>query len=78
VTEPRKSTRESGAIGRYGTIGLEICIAVLLGFFVGNYLDSHFQTTPWLTLFGLFSGVGAAIRALVRMVRMYQEEMRGQ
>jgi ATP synthase protein I len=53
-------------IGRYGTVGLELVLSVLLGLFGGQFLDRRFHTTPWLTLVGVTYGVAAGIRGLYR------------
>jgi F0F1-type ATP synthase assembly protein I len=53
-------------IGRYGTVGLELVLSVLLGLFGGQFLDRRFHTTPWLTLVGVAYGVAAGIRGLYR------------
>jgi ATP synthase protein I len=37
---------------------------VLIGVLLGKYLDSLFDTKPWLTLVFSFLGAGAAIKAL--------------
>jgi ATP synthase protein I len=53
-------------IGRYGTVGLELVLSVLLGLFGGQFLDRRLHTTPWLTLVGVTYGVAAGIRGLYR------------
>jgi len=37
---------------------------VLVGVLLGKYLDTLFNTKPWLTLVFSFLGAGAAIKAL--------------
>ena len=44
-------------------------IAPLVGFGIGWWLDGRFDTSPWLSLVGLLAGIGAAFKALVRLVR---------
>jgi F0F1-type ATP synthase assembly protein I len=53
-------------VGRYGTVGLELVLSVLLGLFGGQFLDKRFHTSPWLTLIGLAYGVAAGVRGLYR------------
>jgi F0F1-type ATP synthase assembly protein I len=55
--------------GSAGAVGIEIVVAIAIGYFGGNFLDHKLGTRPWLTIFGLVVGVGAAIKALVRVVR---------
>ena len=54
---------------RYGSIGLEIAIAITLGYLVGDYLDERFGTAPYLLLLFLAFGLGAAVKAVLRVIR---------
>lgn len=56
-------------IGRYGAIGIEMAVAISIGFFGGRWLDGHFGTKPYLMYLGLALGIGAAFRGLVRVAR---------
>ena len=58
--------------GTAGSVGIEIAVAIAIGYFGGSYLDQKLGTRPWLTIFGLVVGVGAAIKALVRVTRAYK------
>jgi len=57
-----------------GAVGLEIAAAIGIGYLGGQFLDRKLGTTPWLTWVGFAAGVGAAIKALVRVVRSYQKD----
>ena len=57
-----------------GAVGLEMGIAVAIGYFLGNYLDGKFDTAPYLGLAGLFLGIGAAGKALWRIARKLRED----
>ena len=54
---------------RFSAVGLEISIAVALGFFFGRWLDQEAGTEPWLMLVFVVLGVGAGAKALVRVAR---------
>jgi F0F1-type ATP synthase assembly protein I len=54
-----------------GAVGLEIAAAIAIGYFGGQYLDSKFHSTPWLKWIGFGAGIGAAIKALIRVTRNY-------
>jgi ATP synthase protein I len=58
-----------------GAVGLEIALAIGIGYFGGQYLDRKLGVAPWLTWVGFAVGVGAAIKALVRVVRSYQKSL---
>ncbi len=53
-------------VGRYGTVGLELALSIVLGLVAGHYLDQRLGTGGWLTLLGLAYGVAAGVRALYR------------
>ena len=54
-----------------GAVGLEIAVAIAIGYFGGLWLDNKFHSTPWLKWIGFGAGIGAAIKALVRVTRRY-------
>ena len=58
-----------------GAVGIEIAVAIGIGYFGGQYLDRRLGTVPWLTWVGFAAGIGAAIKALVRVVRSYQKSL---
>jgi hypothetical protein len=57
---------EYKAVGSWGTLGLEIVISILFGFWLGYKADAWLHTDPWLKLVGFFLGCGAAVKALMR------------
>lgn len=61
--------------GSTGAVGLEISIAIGIGYFGGRYLDGKLGSAPWLEWIGFAAGVGAGIKALVRVVRTYQRSL---
>ncbi len=64
-----------GIAATTGAVGLEIAAAIGIGYFGGQFLDRKLGTTPWLTWVGFAAGIGAAIKALVRVVRSYQKSL---
>ena len=61
--------------GSTGAVGIEIAVAIGIGYFGGRYLDQRLGLTPWLTWLGFAVGVGAGIKALVRVVRSYKKSL---
>jgi ATP synthase protein I len=60
---------EYKAIGSYGTLGLEIVLAMLVGYFGGHWLDGKLGTDPYLSILGFCFGIGAAVKALARSIK---------
>lgn len=61
--------------GLTGAVGLEIAAAIAIGFLGGQWLDRKFETTPIITIIGFVAGIGAAIKALVRVTRSYKRTL---
>lgn len=53
-------------IGPFLTLGLQLAITVVVCFFLGRWLDSLFDTAPWLMLAGLALGVIGGIISFYR------------
>jgi F0F1-type ATP synthase assembly protein I len=64
-----------GIAATTGAVGLEIAVAIGIGYLGGQYLDRKLGTAPWLMWVGFLAGVGAAVKALVRVVRSYKRSL---
>ena len=64
-----------GTAASTGAVGIEIAVAIGIGYFGGQYLDRKLGVTPWLTWVGFAAGVGASIKALIRVVRTYKKSL---
>jgi len=60
--------------GNTGAVGIEVAVAITIGYFGGHWLDGKLHTAPWLTYLGFVAGIGAAIKALVRVARAYKKK----
>lgn len=60
--------------GSTGAVGIEVAVAIVIGYLGGHWLDGKFRTAPWLAIIGFAAGIGAAIKALVRVTRAYQKK----
>ncbi|WP_437295793.1 AtpZ/AtpI family protein [Sorangium sp. So ce426] len=54
------------AVGSYGTVGLEVVLCILVGLFIGRWLDGKLGTDPYLSVLWFFFGLGAAGKAVFR------------
>lgn len=64
------------SFGQVGAVGIEMFGAIVAGYLSGWYLDQYLGITPWLTVFLTLCGVGAAVKALVRVARHYKEQLK--
>jgi F0F1-type ATP synthase assembly protein I len=62
-------------VGTAGFVGIEILLALAVGYLGGNWLDKKFDTAPWFKWLGTVAGIGAAIKALVVVVRNYNKQL---
>ncbi|WP_437621486.1 AtpZ/AtpI family protein [Sorangium sp. So ce1151] len=58
--------QEWKAVGSYGTIGLEVVLSILVGLFIGRWLDGKLGTEPLMSVLWFFFGLGAAGKAVHR------------
>ena len=73
--EPRFIVRSDlRGLGDYGTVGLDLVLSILLGFFGGRWLDGKLGAHGWLTVLGFLLGTIAGFRSLYRAaVKMRKE-----
>jgi len=60
--------------GNTGAVGIEVAVAIAIGYLGGHWLDGKLRTSPWLGYIGFAAGIGAAIKALVRVTREYRRK----
>lgn len=53
---------------RVGSLGLEVAIALMLGFFAGRWIDRQVGTA-FVQYVGLALGAAAGVRGLLRVIR---------
>ena len=71
---PEQIGKDLRAAGGYGTVGIEIVVALLLGMLGGGWFDARYETSPWGFLVGTLFGVALAVRGLVRVSRRANRE----
>ena len=53
---------------RYGNLGVEMLVAVLIGTFGGLLLDRWLHTKPWLLLVGFVLGSAAGFKNIFSLI----------
>jgi F0F1-type ATP synthase assembly protein I len=53
------------------TVSFQLAGSILLGVFLGRYLDRWLGTTPWLMLVGLFLGLTAGITGIIKITKQF-------
>ena len=53
--------------GRVGSVGIELVIAMLIGWYGGRWLDEKLGTSKTFALIGLLLGIAAGFRSLFRL-----------
>lgn len=54
---------------KHGGLGIELVVAVLLGAFLGHWLDLRFKTSPWLTIAGFILGAASGFYNFYRLIK---------
>jgi ATP synthase protein I len=52
-------------------IGLQLVSSVLLGLYLGRYLDTRFHTGPWLMIAGILLGMTAGITGVIVLAQRF-------
>ena len=60
--------------GLAGALGIEIALCFVIGGGAGYFLDRKLNT-HWIMYLGLFFGLGAAIKGIMRVVKAYKREI---
>jgi len=60
--------------GNAVALGLEIGVCLAIGVLGGHFLDRKFNT-HWIMYLGLFFGLGAAIKGIMRVTKAYKREV---
>lgn len=53
----------------FGSLGLQVALAIFIGYGIGRYLDGKFGSGPWLTVIFFMFGIAAAIRNLALAIK---------
>ena len=72
---PRPGSRPLG-LGVAAAGGIEFTVAILVGLFVGRWLDRRMGTGPWLLILGTFVGAAAGFYNLYRALTTAQRASR--
>lgn len=74
--EPKKKGQGGAlqALALTTTIGMELAITVVLGYYGGQYLDQRFATGPWLMLAGVLVGLAAGIVGVYKTLQGFFRE----
>ena len=58
----------------FGSLGLQVALSIFIGYGVGRYLDTRYESGPWLTSSFFLIGVAAAVRNIglaIRKIRKF-------
>jgi ATP synthase protein I len=57
--------------------GIQLAAVVVLMFFLGRWLDTHFETTPWLMIVCIIFGIAGGLFHFIKTVsNLEQKEKR--
>ena len=72
--KPKKSDRFEimRATGLFMQLGLSMVFCVVIGFFIGRFLDGFLGTLPVLMIIFSFIGLGAALKVMYDIVKDWE------
>jgi len=56
------------------TLGVELAICVVLGFYGGRQLDRVLETSPWLMIAGILVGIALGIWGIVKILARFMKD----
>lgn len=77
IEKDKKNQGRGGALQALAlttTIGMELAISVVIGYYGGQYLDRQFATGPWLMLAGVLGGLAAGIVGVYKTLQGFFRE----
>ena len=57
------------------SLGIEMAVSIIIGYFIGLNLDKYFDTGSTLTIVFILFGIAAGFRNLIRLARSVQKDM---
>jgi len=61
-------------VGLLTSIPFILALAPIIGFFIGQYMDNHFRTRPWLSIILLLFGFIGGVRETIKIIKISQQE----
>jgi len=65
-------------VGRFGTVGLELVISLVVGYLGGRWLDRRFDAHGWLLWLGIIAGLYSGVRIFQRTAREMRRQIEQQ
>jgi ATP synthase protein I len=69
--ETKKTVRE---LGYFASLGMSIALSIVIGLFLGRWLDSKFDTDPVFMFIGLAMGIAAGFSNILRAGRKSRDK----
>lgn len=66
--DKEKNYKKLRQIGLFTTIPAILLVGPALGYFIGNFLDSYFRTSPWLMIFFMIIGAVASVKEIIKFI----------
>ena len=68
-----RDRRSASAAAKYGGLGLQFALSIILFLSVGQWIDRRLGTEPWFLILGVFTGAGAAFYSMYRTLMADQK-----
>lgn len=68
---PKQRKEILRALSMFSQIGITMVVCIVMGVFLGRFLDNWLGTTPWMLLIFAFLGAGAAFKSVYDMSKRF-------
>ncbi len=62
------------AVGRYGTVGFDLILSIILGYLLGRWVDRHVGGHGYVTVAGVIVGTYAGFRSIYVAAKKMEKE----
>lgn len=69
-----RKTRGAWKAMKFASVGIELALSIVIGFFAGRWLDHRIDTWPAFALVGLGLGITAGMMGLYRAAKAAERE----
>jgi len=62
------------ALAATTSIGIELAVTIIAGFYVGKWLDNRFHTEPWFLVVGILMGLLIGMLGVIQIISRFWKD----
>ena len=60
-------------LGIFFALAMDMAISLVGGFVIGYWVDTYFNTFPWLTIIFFFAGIAAGVNIAILIIKKFKK-----